>query len=130
MGSKSRIGSEFELVVVIFMSLYAAERLDQDKGSHYPVDTPAMLLVRCANSSWIRTNPALTYSFMSCRCSKTCQDNVFNMGFLDRFLREKLTERQRQMRSTWQEFVAEIFSEWPEYTITNKHRTLIRSLLR
>lgn len=35
-----------------------------------------------------------TYSSKSCSCSKICQDNVVNIGFLDRYLRERGRKRE------------------------------------
>ena len=36
-----------------------------------------------------------TYSSKSCKCSKICQDNVVKLGFLDRFLKERIQERRK-----------------------------------
>lgn len=40
-------------------------------------------------SNELRKRHGSTYSSTSGRCSKICQDNVVNMGFLDRFLRKR-----------------------------------------
>lgn len=56
--------------------------------------------------SAVKERQWLTYSSKSCNCLKICQDSVVSIGFLDRFLRERMRKRQRgktNFTSKWQQ---------------------------